>query len=267
MTGVTAVHRALECIAEEWQMIAEREAALEAFARRVRSIPAEQPNVIHSGHAATPTATVTHAIQARGAAPSASADRCVAVKTAFDETIGAHSAGSAEDTSRFEAMTATLSNEIADALATDAGWTPPLKAAVLQAVSTSRRDLAVRRDHLQEERSTLEATIATIDEIVDWLQAMADKSLLQCSFDALQTNHEQLETYRTRLETRLNRRQAQLTGSTTRDRPSGTRYRSIVTSIYASGPTQYPILSTAIRLYGICGGCQRSVRAQLVRRV
>ncbi|MFD1565365.1 hypothetical protein ACFR99_17655 [Haloarchaeobius amylolyticus] len=263
MTGTTAVHRALEHIAEEWETVADRDAALETFTQRVRAIPAEQPSALQARQAATPTAT--QAIQVRGAAPSAADDRCATVRTAFDETIGSNSGY--ENESRFEAMAAALTEDVAAALATDAGWTPPLKAAVLEAVSTSRRNLAIRRGILQEERATLEAAMTEIDEIVSWLQATADESFLQCGFDDLRAKHERLETYQDRLETRLSRRQAQFSRSTARDGTDGSRYRSIVTSIHANSPTRYPLLSTVTRLYSVCDGCQRAVRAHLTRRV
>ncbi len=265
MTGATTAHRALECVAQEWETLTDRDAALERFTQRVRAIPAAQPTALQARQAATPTAT--QAIQVRGAAPLASDDHCATVRTAFDETVGRHSDNGYEDESRFEAMAATLTEDVAAALVTDTGWTPPLKAAVLEAVSTGRRELAVRREIVREERSTLEAAITEINEIVGWLQATADESFLQCGFDDLRAKHERLETYQDRLETHLRRRQAQLTGSTARDEPSGPRYRSVVESIYASGPAQYPLLSTATQLYGICSGCQRTVRAHLTRRV
>jgi len=265
MTGVTAVHRALECLAEERETISVRNAALETFAQRVRTIPAARPTAHQAQQAATPTAT--QAIQVRGTSPAASNDRCAAVRTAFDDTIGHHSANGCEDDSRFEAMAATLTEDVAAALAADTGWTPPLKAAVLEAVSTSRQELAVRREIIQQERTTFEAAITEIDEIIGWLQATADESFLQCGFEALQAKHERLETYRERLETRLSRRQAQLTGSAARGESSGPRYRSVVESLYASGPARYPLLSTTTRLYSICSGCQRTVRAHLARRV
>ncbi|MFA9416076.1 hypothetical protein [Natrinema sp. HArc-T2] len=267
MTDTTAVHRALEHVVEEQARIVDRDAALETFARRVRAVPAAQPTSIQSRQAAMPTATATQAIQGRGPAPSTSADRCRTVRTAFDETVGSHSTGDCADESQVETMAAMLTEDIAVALATDAGWTPPLKAAVLEAVSTRRRELTVQAELFQQEQSTLEAAITEIDEIVDWLQATADESFLQHGFDSLQAKHEQLETYRDRLETRLSRRQAQLTGSTDRDGPSGRRYRSVVESIYVGGSAQYPLLSTMTRLYDVCTGCQRAVRAQLTRRV
>ncbi|RZV12078.1 hypothetical protein BDK88_0968 [Natrinema hispanicum] len=265
MTGATTAHRALECLAEEWETLADRDAALEAFADRVRAVPAAQPTAFQAQQAAAPMAT--QAIQGRGAAPSASDDHCASVRTAFDETIGRSSDNGCEDESRFEAMATTLTEDVAAALATDTGWTPPLKAAVLEAVSTSRRELAIRREIVRKERSTLETAITEINTIVGWLQATADESFLQCGFDDLRAKHERLETYQDRLETRLKRRQAQFAGSTARDEPSGPRYRSVIESIYASGPARYPLLSTATQLYGICGDCQRTVRAHLTRRV
>ncbi|SDD09008.1 hypothetical protein [Natrinema hispanicum] len=264
MTGATTAHRALECLAEEWETLADRDAALEAFADRVRAVPAAQPTALQAQQAAAPMAT--QAIQGRGATPSASDDHCASVRTAFDETVRQHSSG-CEDESRFEAMATTLTEDVAGALATDTGWTPPLKAAVLEPVSTSRRELAARREIVREERSTLETAIAEIDEIVGWLQMTVDESFLQCGFDDLRAKHERLETYQDRLKTCLSRRQAQLTGSTPRDEPSGPQYRSVIESIYASGPARYPLLSTATQLYGICGDCQRTVRAHLTRRV
>lgn len=137
----------------------------------------------------------------------------------------------------------------------------------LEAVSTRRREVESLQEVLRRERPTFATAIEETDEIVDWLQATADESLLQCDFDALQAKHERLEAYRDRLETCIERRQAQFTESTNRYGPGGARYRSVVESVYSNRPVRYPLLSTASRLYGVCGGCQRAVRSQLTRRV
>lgn len=267
MTGSTAVHRALEYVDEERDAVADHGAALEAFARRVRAVPAVRPDSTHTQQAATVT-TMTTVNQRQGAIPTTPSDRCVTVREAFAETVRPHSIADCEaDESLVETIAAELSEDIAVALSTDVGWTPALKSAVLEAASTRRREVESLLETLQRERSTLATAIEEIDEITEWLQATADDSLLQCDFDALQAKHERLSTYRDRLETSIERRQSQFSESTNRYGPGGTEYRSVVASIYSNRSVQYPLLSTVSRLYGVCGGCQRAVRSHLTRRV
>ncbi|WP_226039932.1 hypothetical protein [Natrinema sp. DC36] len=269
MTGSTAVHRALECVDEEREAIRDRGTAFETFAQRVRAVPAKDPESTRPRRTVTAMATTaTQATPPQGPTPSTSADRCVTVSQAFAETVRPHSVADCDaDESVVETIAAELTEDIAVALVAESGWTPTLKSAVLEAVSTRRREVESLQGLLQRERSTLETAIDEIDEIVDWLRATADESLLQCDFDALQAKHERLEAYRDRLEARIDRRQAQFTESTNRYGPGGTRYRSVVTSIYSDLSVRYPLLSTVTRLYGICEGCQRAVRSQLTRRV
>ncbi|WP_425600933.1 DUF7260 family protein [Haloterrigena alkaliphila] len=91
--------------------------------------------------------------------------------------------------------------------------------------------------------------------------------MLQCDFDDLREKYERLEAYRDRLETRIEERQAMVTDPTAHSGPAGPRYRSLVATIYSELSVRYPILSTAVRLDGICADCQRTVRVHLTRRV
>ncbi|PGF15900.1 hypothetical protein CP556_07075 [Natrinema sp. CBA1119] len=269
MTGSTAVHRALECVGEERDAVRDRGTAFETFAQRVRAVPAEQPGSVQPQQTAPAlSTTVTQAPPPQGSTPSTPIGRCVTVREAFAETVRPHSVADcdAEET-LVETIAAELTEDIAVALVTENGWTPALKCAVLEAVSTRRREVESLQELLQRERSALETAIEEIDEIVDWLQATAGESLLQCNFDALQAKHERLEEYRDRLEARIDRRQAQFSESTNRYGPGGTRYRTVVRSVYSALSVRYPLLSTGTRLYGICEGCQRAVRSQLTRRV
>lgn len=263
MTDTTALHRALDCIDEERHAVADRAAAFEAFAERVREVPTDSaPAPTQQVAPATPKAMAT-AVQP-SSAPSTRGERCVTVREAFAETVRPHSIAADED-SLVAAIAAELTDEIAVTLAAETGWTPTLKAAVLEEVATQRRKAELLRETLQSERRTIEDAIEVVDEIVAWLQATADESLLQCGFDDLRAKHEQLEAYRERLDALTEKRQAQFTDATTH--PGSDGYRELVAAIYAGLSVRFPLLSTATRLYGICGDCQRTVEAHLARRV
>ncbi len=268
MTGSTALHAAPGCVDRELAAAAARDEAFEAFARRVRDLPATNP-VTDGGRAtaATPTA-VTTAGEASGANAATDGTRCVAVREAFAETVAPHStADLADDEPLVETIAAELNEDVAVALAAETGWTPTLKRAVLEEVATRRREADVVRDTLETERETVAAAIDEVDEILAWLQSTAEESLLQCDFDTLRAKHDRLERYRERLDELTARRQSQFTETTNRYGPGGTRYRTLVASVYSAESARYPLLSTAARLYGVCGECQRTVRAHLTRRV
>ena len=271
MTGSTAVHRALECLENERDAVRDRASAFETFARRVRDVPTPSGPAGTSGAGpATPKAMAT-AVSSVAATPAPPEDRCETVREAFADAVEPHTIADAE-ASLLETMATELSEEVAVSLspASDADWTPTLKRAVLEETETQRRKAALLEETLQRERRTLEAAIDEINEIVGWLEATADESLLQCGFDDLYEKHDRLETYRERLESLTERRQSQFDEFDEVRTPGGSDgdgYRELVAAIYADLPVRYPVLSTATRLYGICGGCQRTVREHLVRRV
>lgn len=269
MSGPTAVHGALECLDVERDAVTARGEAFETFARRVRDVPADvgPPAGTRQTTAATPAAMAATrpTRQSTAATPE---DRCVTVREAFAETVRPHSVADREtDESLVETLAAELTEDVAVALATETGWTPALKRAVLEAVDTRRREVSLLQDLLRSERETVTDAIETIEEITAWLRSTADESLLQSDFDALRRKHERLDRHRDRLETLVADRQAQFAESTNRYGCGGTRRRRLVTSFYSDLPVRHPVLSSAIRLYGICGGCQRTVRTHLTRRV
>ncbi|WP_049888053.1 MULTISPECIES: hypothetical protein [unclassified Natrinema] len=266
MTGSTAVHRALDCVDEELAAVEQRDAAFEAFARRVREIPAESLATARTQQAVAATPAMATTVQTGRS--TATGERCVTVRETFAETVRPYSIADCEtDESLTETIAAELSEDIAVALASETGWTPPLKRAVLEKIETRRTEADVVQQTLRNERETLVDALDEIDEILAWLQSMADESLLQCDFETLREHHDRLATYRDRLETLTTDRQAQFTRSTNRYGPGGTRYRTLVESAYSDCSARYPLLSSATRLYGICGDCQRTVRAHLSRRV
>ncbi|ADB62544.1 hypothetical protein Htur_3682 [Haloterrigena turkmenica DSM 5511] len=264
MTDSTVVHRAVACLEDERADVADRASALETFARQVRDVPtASGPAQAAVAVPATPKAMAT-AVGSAAATPKPPDDRCATVREAFVDTVEPHTIA-ADDDSLGKTMAAELSEEIAVSLAAEADWTPALKRAVLEEIETQRRKTVLLEETLQRERRTLEEAIDEIDEIVAWLRTTADESLLQCGFDDLHEKHGCLEAHRDRLETLIDDRQRQFSGETN---PRGTAdYRGLVAAIYADLSVQYPLLSTATRLYGICGDCQRTVRAHLARRV
>ncbi|WP_254762363.1 DUF7260 family protein [Natrinema marinum] len=266
MSDATAVHRARRCVAAEREAVADRKAALEAFEERVRDVPATTP-ALAAGQQQGAATTMATVAGPSGSAPTPG-ERCVTVREAFAETIRPHStADIAAEESLAETIAAELTEDIAVALAAETGWTPALKRAVLEEIADRKREATAFRETLDDERRSLEAASDEIDEIVAWLQATADESLLQCDFDALRAKHDRLERYRDRLETLTSERQARLTDSTNRYGTGGTSRRSVVVSFYSELPVRYPLLSTATRLYGICEDCQRTIRAHLARRV
>lgn len=268
MTGSTALHAAPDCVDRELEAVAARDEAFEAFARRVRDIPATNPAAGGGRATAAMPMAMTAAGEAGGASAATDGNGCVAVREAFADAVAPHStADLADDEPLVETVAAELNEDVAVALAAETGWTPPLKRAVLEEVATRRREVEVVRDTLETERETVAAAIDEVDEILGWLQSTAEESLLQCDFETLRTKHDRLERYRERLDELTARRQSQFTETTNRYGPGGTRYRTLVASVYAARPATYPLLSTAARLYGVCGDCQRTVRAHLTRRV
>ncbi|PCR92038.1 DUF7260 family protein [Natrinema ejinorense] len=267
MTGSTAVNRALDCLQTEQEAVADRGDAFETFKRRVQEVPAESPigGQRQQPTGSTPTAMATP-VQTQQSTPSE--ERCLTVRAAFAETVRPHSiADRAGDESLVETIAAELTEDIAVALATETGWTPALKTAVLEEITTRQREVELLGETLRSERATLEGAIEDIDDILGWLQSTAAESLLQCDFETLRAKHEQLEAYRERLDALTAERQAQFTESTNRYGRGGTRHRTLIPAIYSDLDVQYPVLSSAARLYGICGDCQRTVRAHLTRRV
>lgn len=268
MTGSTALHAAPDCVDRELAAVAARDEAFAAFARRVRDLPATN-SATDGGRAsaATPMAMTT-AGEAGGASTATDGTGCVAVREAFAETVAPHStADLADDEPLVETIAAELNEDVAVALTAETGWTPPLKRTVLDEIATRRRETEVVRNTLETERETVAGAIGEVDEILAWLQSTAEESLLQCDFETLRAKHDRLDRYRERLDELTARRQSQFTETTNRYGPGGTRYRTLVASVYADRPVRYPLLSTAARLYGVCEDCQRTVRAHLVRRV
>ncbi|WP_339105494.1 hypothetical protein [Haloterrigena salinisoli] len=264
MTDSTDVHRAVACLEDERADVADRASALETFARDVRDVPTASGPARATGTTPTTPKAMATAVGSAAATPQPSENRCATVREAFADTVEPHTIA-AEDDSLVEAMATELSEEIAVSLAAETDWTPALKRAVLEEVETQRRKTVLLEETLQRERRTLEEAIDEIDEIVAWLRATADESLLQFGFDELHEKHDRLEEHRERLEALIDERQAQFAGETN---PRGTDgYRELVAAIYADLSVEYPLLSTATRLYGICGDCQRTVRAHLTRRV
>lgn len=254
------VHRALECVAEQRTAIAERIAAFESFADRVRDVPAPAGP---SAATATPVAQAAPAALTSRASTPAAGDRTAAVRRAFVETVLPHSRVDAED-SIDRALAAELTRDIAVALTRGSTWTPAVKRAVLEAASTRRAEAKRLRAALETEREALEGYVADLEPIVAWLRSAGTESLSAQGFEELRAKHDRLEACCGELTALLETRQERLHEPV---REAGdVPYRTLVESVYASVPVRFPVLATAARLYRLCRECQRTVRHHLVRR-
>ncbi|AEH36140.1 DUF7260 family protein [Halopiger xanaduensis] len=261
-TATTDVHRALECVTEQRESVADRIDAFESFAARVRELPAG-PSATTAGPVAQATPTVMTS-RAAGTGPT-TPDSCAIVRQTFLETIVPHTTVEIDgEESVVRALAAEFSRDIAVALTTNATWTAELKTAVIEAATTRRFEAERLQEALEAEAERLETLVADLDPIVAWLRSTAAESLQQYGFDELQAKHDRLEEFCEQLETGIEERQERLQEPV---REAGdVPYRTLVESVYASFDARYPVLATLTRLCRICRECQRTVRDHLVRR-
>ncbi|MFC6719621.1 hypothetical protein ACFQGT_13465 [Natrialbaceae archaeon GCM10025810] len=195
-------------------------------------------------------------------------DRRARVRRLFAETILPHSTEEATDDPLERVIAVEFTEDVATALTAPAGrFTPELKSTILERIAHKRRRAVALERALRAEARSLRRASEPIDEIVDWLRATAERSLVRCDFDDLRAKHERLESFRDRLRSIAVDRQDQLHRRSGATGSIGVRHRTLCPHLYGGLSSQYPVLATTARLYGICAGCQRSVRDHLTRRV
>ncbi|MDQ2050427.1 hypothetical protein RBH26_07995 [Natronolimnohabitans sp. A-GB9] len=264
MTVTTRIHRAIDRVEAERERADETVTALERFARTLEQIEPVSPT--------RPTATdggVT-AISMAGAqsVSSESADRCRAVRDAFDETVRAVASRSARPPTLTEHVRDELGPELALALSpeSDRRFTPDVKAAVRSTIGTRHSERTAMAAALADELESLRSAVDTVETITDWLVAADETPLLELGFEELRERHETLARHRERCRRVCRERQDVIHGTTT-DGTVGVSHRRLVASLYSDCPRSYPVLATMCQLEALCERCQRSVRDHLTRRV
>lgn len=183
------------------------------------------------------------------------------VREAFSETV----APVCEDRPITELLAAELNESVATAL-TAGGASPALYRAARAETDDRRAELAAMDRALDAEADSLERASDTVEGIREWLIEENETPLSTHGFDELRTRHERLAGFRGDCEALAADRQDHLGRTTGADGRAGVRHRDLSGYLYDGFPIDHPVLVTAVRLDGLCGECQRSVRNHLVRR-
>ncbi|WP_435197445.1 DUF7260 family protein [Natronomonas sp. EA1] len=236
--------------------------AFETFIRRVREIRPQHPSASTVG----PT---TAGGSTRLSMETPGANRCRTVRTAFDETVRAHSVA---DIDTAEPLLETIREEFTDAIAvalaptTDASFTPDLKRAVIEEAQSRRAEAEAFRTALAREHEQLDEAAAVVDETIAWIEDVNGTPLTDLGFDSLRDRHETLAAYRDQCATVARARQAFLQETTANGMDAGVRHRRLVSYLYPELPVDYPVLAGIATLDETCRECQRAVREHLSRR-
>lgn len=256
MSVETHLHRARERVANEREAVTDKRDALDRFADRIRQ---QSP----SGSPAEPSGRPTGG-GVTASAVSGTTDELEAVRTAFAETVCAHTTHD----SVLTALQRELGEEAALALAptTNAAFTPQIKRELLSRTAARQHELAATLTALDGEASGLEDHQETVDDLVSWLTEADETPLSDLGFDRLRVRHDRLTEFRADCVACLDDRQAWLASTTSEGGQVGVTHRSLVESLYEDFPVEYPVLATVTRLVSVCEDAQETVRAHLVRR-
>ncbi|MGB9957458.1 DUF7260 family protein [Haloferax prahovense] len=262
------VRDALDRVEREREQVLAKRRAVERFERRVRKLaaqsdrpPAGTARATACGTAPVPTATRRDA----GAGPGRQR-----VRELFAETIRPHSVS---DVNGSEPLAVTIREEfgpeVATVLSPDAGSrvTPAVKEAVVSAATDRQRGLDGMCRALDAEERSLRAALAVLDECENWLGRADATPLSELGFDALRRRHETLADHREACDRLVHERRRHLDGATRHTASVEIDHRFLAEYLYEDRATDYPVLTAAARLVGICVDCQRAVRDHLVRRV
>ncbi|POG53798.1 DUF7260 family protein [Haloferax marisrubri] len=262
------VRAALDRVEREREQVVAKRRAVQRFERRVRKLaaqserpPAGTARATACGAASVPAAT------RRDDAAGAERRR---VRELFAETIRPHSVS---DVNESEPLAVTIREEfgpeVATALSPEAGsrFTPAVKEAVVSAATSRQRGLDGMRRALDAEERSLRAALASLDECEDWLLRADETPLSGLGFDALRQRHETLADHREACDRVVRERQRHLNGATHHTAAVEVDHRFLATYLYEDRATDYPVLTAATRMDGLCADCQRAVRDHLVRRV
>ncbi|AXR79702.1 DUF7260 family protein [Natrarchaeobaculum sulfurireducens] len=268
MTVRTPVHESIDRVADEREHLEGYLTAIDRFASGVRELSVSSP----SNSAATPRRPdggVVLAGRSRWRTDQPS-DRCEQVRDLFADTIYPYSVADLEEPEPLlETIAEEFGTDVAVALspATDSQFSPTVKRATLAATSDRRDRCLAFQQAVAREADSLESAALTVESITDWLARADETPLLNLDFDALRTRHETLTEHRERCRALLADRQLTLQRTASHHASAGVRQRSVTEYLYSEFPSSYPVLSTTLRLEGVCAACQRAVRDHLTRRV
>jgi len=263
MTIETHLDSARERARSERDAVQKKESAYKQFISRVQDL---SPESIQRGqHTAAFTGGGTQISEA----PIQTETNCSTVRTAFQDTVCPHSVDDRDDEPLLETIRAELSDSIAMAVAptTETRLTRDLQEAIVAEAQTRRVELQTMNTALAREIDQLEIALSTVTPILEWLVDANETALTKLGFDALQARHSTLETHRESCETLLRDRQAFLHQTTSRAAKAGITHQTLVEYLYRDFPVDHPVLSTGVRLDGLCAEGQQTVRSHLVRRV
>ena len=198
---------------------------------------------------------------------------CEAVRTAFAETVHAHTAASGEsDASMSQPVTAVIRGELTESIAvalapaSSVPFSPELKRGILTEARHRQSELDVLCRALDRESASLDAAADTVASVASWIAAADKTPLSELGFDALRRRHEALAAHRERCDDAVADRQSVLASTTAIGADAGVRHRDLAGSIYDGLSVDHPVLATVVRLDDVCRECQQAVRAHLVRR-
>lgn len=257
----THVERACARVDSELDALDAKREAFETFINRVADVSTEP--------VAASAAGVTATGETRFHTDGGTDKPCQTVRTAFAETIGPHSV---DDIPGDEHLLATIRNEFTDSIAvalaptTGASFTEDLKQALLSEADSRRTEVAVLRQTLTREASSLADAKDGVEDVTSWIAQAEETPLTELGFDALRERHRRLASHRERCREIARERQEFLQGTTNRSVEVGIRHQSLPSYLYGEFPVEYPVLSTVARLDDACESCQRAVRDHLVRR-
>lgn len=271
VTVETLIQQALKRARSERERVVAKRDAFRTFASRVDDVPADSPRP-HGG-GGSPTAGETLSMGARATATGD--DRCREVLNAFARTVCPHNTDDEDgdgdgSESVVETVAMELNDDIAAALAPSASTHPfrgVLKRAVLTEANARIREYAVLIDALERECEALSDANSDIKVVIEWLERVDETQLVALGFEDLRPRHETLVSHRERCERLAHDRQVSLDEKTTRGTTLGLTHRSLLASLYADFPVNYPVLATAVRQDSACADCQRAARDHLARRV
>ncbi len=268
MTVRTPIHQAIDRVADERDHLEGHLTAIDRFAAGVRELSPVSV-AVSSGPPQRPDGGIVLADQPQWGADRPS-DRCEQVRELFADTIRPYSV---DDLAEPEPLLETIAEELGTDLAlafspeSKSAFTPQVKRATLAKARNRRNECLALQQAIAREADSLDAAVAPVETITDWLTRVDETPLLDLGFDDLQTRHETLADHRERCRQLLGERQSTLQEATSHHASVGVRQRSAVGYLYCESPTTYPVLSTALRLERVCADCQRAVRDHLTRRV
>ena len=262
MTVETYVERARGRVDDERTATENKRAAYRRFVASVKETPTDSP----VGRGGGPTA-----IGSVAAASSTGSSGCDRVRERFADTVAGHRTVDSDPTDGLlETVAAELSEGVAVALAPANGaasLTDGLKQRVVSEATTRQHELRVMARALETEAESLAAANEALGDVIEWLVEANETPLTDCDFDALAERHDRLATHRERCRTVARDRQGVLRTTTSIDATIGLAQRELTGGLYEGFSVNYPVLSTAVRLDGLCADCQDVVRDHLVRRV